>query len=130
LERQPVIERQVTARRPGDSGLSAVLAVVPRPLDKAGETAAFHRLEHKSNAAMRYNHRASASHLPLHRSRTSRPTEDGDKPMKTMILAAFAALTMSAAVVPAANAALFHNNSTVADDAAATQMQQQGAYNE
>jgi hypothetical protein len=64
------------------------------------------------------------------RSRTSRPTEDGDNPMKNMILAAFAALSLTAAVAPAANAALFHNNSTVADDAAATQMQQQGAYNE
>ncbi|WP_428540300.1 hypothetical protein [Rhodopila sp.] len=47
--------------------------------------------------------------------------------MKTMILGAFAALTLSAAVVPVANAAIFHNNSTVSGDSEATQMQRQGA---
>ncbi|WP_428490836.1 hypothetical protein [Rhodopila sp.] len=47
--------------------------------------------------------------------------------MKTMILAAFAVLTLSAAVVPAANAAIFHNNSTVSGNSEATQMQRQGA---
>jgi hypothetical protein len=46
--------------------------------------------------------------------------------MKNLILAAFAALSLSAVVVPAANAAIFHNNSTVAGDAAATRMQQTG----
>jgi hypothetical protein len=51
-------------------------------------------------------------------------------PMKNLFLAAVAALTLSAAVVPAANAAIFHNNSTIAGDAAATRMQQTGAYNE
>ncbi|WP_428490835.1 hypothetical protein [Rhodopila sp.] len=50
--------------------------------------------------------------------------------MRNMILAAVAALSLTAAVAPAANAALFHNNSTVSGDSAATQMQQQGAYNE
>jgi len=50
--------------------------------------------------------------------------------MKNMILAAFAALSLSAAVAPVANAAIFHNNSTVAGDSAATQMQQQGGYSE
>ena len=50
--------------------------------------------------------------------------------MKNLFLAAVAALTLSAAVAPVANAAVFHNNSTVEGDRAATQMQQQGAYNE
>jgi hypothetical protein len=48
--------------------------------------------------------------------------------MKTMILAAFAALSLSAVVIPAANAAVFHNGSSIAGDAAATQMQQTGSY--
>jgi hypothetical protein len=46
--------------------------------------------------------------------------------MKNMILAAFAALSLTAAIAPVASAAVFHNGSTVAGDAAATQMQQQG----
>jgi hypothetical protein len=47
--------------------------------------------------------------------------------MKNMILAAVAALGLTAAVVPAAaNAASFHNGSTVAGDAQATRMQQTG----
>jgi hypothetical protein len=49
-------------------------------------------------------------------------------PMKNLILAAFAALSLSAAVAPLANAAVFHNGSTVAGDAAATRMQQTGSY--
>jgi hypothetical protein len=49
-------------------------------------------------------------------------------PMKNLFLAAFAALSLSAAVVPVANAAVFHNGSTVAGDAAATRMQQTGQY--
>lgn len=43
--------------------------------------------------------------------------------MKNLTLAALAALSLSAAVVPAANAA-----STVAGDAQATRMQQTGSY--
>jgi hypothetical protein len=50
--------------------------------------------------------------------------------MKNLILAAFAALSLTAAIAPAASAANFHNGSTVAGDAAATRMQQTGAYNE
>ena len=49
-------------------------------------------------------------------------------PMKTLILAAFAALSLSAAVAPLANAAVFHNGSSVASDSAATRFQQTGAY--
>jgi hypothetical protein len=43
--------------------------------------------------------------------------------MKNLILAAFAALSLTAAIAPLANAATFHNGSTVAGDAAATQTQ-------
>jgi hypothetical protein len=43
--------------------------------------------------------------------------------MKKLTLAAFAALSLTAAIVPAANAA-----STVAGDAQATRVQQTGAY--
>jgi len=45
--------------------------------------------------------------------------------MKNLVLAAFAALSLTAAVVTAANAA-----STVADDAQATRMQQTGPYSQ
>jgi len=48
--------------------------------------------------------------------------------MKNLMLAAFAALSLSTAIVPAANAALFHNSSTIAGDAAATRSQQTGSY--
>jgi hypothetical protein len=48
--------------------------------------------------------------------------------MKHLILAAFAALSLTAAVAPVANAAVFHNGSTVATDSAATRMQQTGVY--
>jgi hypothetical protein len=50
--------------------------------------------------------------------------------MKKMILAAFTALSLTAAIAPLANAATFHNGSTVAGDAAATRMQQTGSYAE
>jgi hypothetical protein len=50
--------------------------------------------------------------------------------MKNLILAAFAALSLTAAVVPAAYAATFHNGSSVADDAGATRLQQSGIYNQ
>ena len=48
--------------------------------------------------------------------------------MKNLILAAFAALSLSAAIAPLANAAVFHNGSTVAGDSVATRMQQTGSY--
>jgi hypothetical protein len=47
-------------------------------------------------------------------------------PMKNMILAALAALSLTAALAPMANAAIFHNGSSVAGDAEATQRQQTG----
>ena len=50
--------------------------------------------------------------------------------MKNLILAAFAALSLSAAVAPLASAATFHNGSTVAGDSLATRMQQTGSYGE
>jgi hypothetical protein len=50
--------------------------------------------------------------------------------MKNLFLAAFAALSLTAAIAPAASAAVFHSGSTVAGDAAATRMQQTGQYSE
>jgi hypothetical protein len=47
--------------------------------------------------------------------------------MKNIVLAAFAALSLTAAIAPIANAAEFHNGSTVAGDAAATKVQQTGS---
>jgi hypothetical protein len=46
--------------------------------------------------------------------------------MKKMFLAAFAALSLTAAVAPIASAAVTH--STVAGDAAVTRMNQTGSY--
>ena len=48
--------------------------------------------------------------------------------MKNLFLAALAALSLSAAIVPAAMARDFHNGSTVAGDLSATQEQQTGSY--
>jgi hypothetical protein len=49
-------------------------------------------------------------------------------PMKNLILAAFAALSLTAAIAPVANAAVFRNGSSVAENADATRMQQTGSY--
>jgi hypothetical protein len=49
--------------------------------------------------------------------------------MKTMFLAALAAISLAAAA-PAASAASFHNGSSVGGDSAATRMQQTGSYSE
>ena len=48
--------------------------------------------------------------------------------MRQFLLAAFAALSLTAAVAPLAHARDFHNGSTVAGDAAATLFEQSGAY--
>ncbi len=48
--------------------------------------------------------------------------------MKTLILAAFAAISLSAAIGPVANAAVFHNGSSIAADAGATRMFQTGSF--
>jgi hypothetical protein len=48
--------------------------------------------------------------------------------MKHFFLASFAALALTAAVVPAAQAHDFHNGSTVAGDSAGTLMQQTAPY--
>jgi hypothetical protein len=82
----------------------------------------FRRLAHKSNAQdldYLFERKGPSS---LHQSRTFRPT-NWRTPMKNMILAAVAALSLTAAIVPAANAA-----SSVAGDAQATRTQQTGAY--
>jgi hypothetical protein len=47
--------------------------------------------------------------------------------MKPMILAAFAALSLTAAIAAPANAATFHNGSSVAGDAQATRTEQTGS---
>ena len=47
---------------------------------------------------------------------------------KSLVLAAVAAMSLTVAIVPIANAAVFHNGSTVAGDRAATVIQQEGAY--
>jgi hypothetical protein len=48
--------------------------------------------------------------------------------MKNLIPAAFAALSLSAAIAPVANAAVSHNGSSVAGNADATRMQRTGSY--
>jgi hypothetical protein len=48
--------------------------------------------------------------------------------MKNLILAAVAALGLTAAVAPATFAATFHNGSSIAGDAGATRSQQTGTY--
>ena len=50
--------------------------------------------------------------------------------MKNLILAAFAALSLTAALAPVASAATLHNGSTIAGDAAATRNQQTGGYSQ
>src|SRR3954463_1317204 len=62
-------------------------------------------------------------YLPPIESRTSRPTGWMERPMKNLLLAAFAALSLATAIVPVANA-----RSTIASDAQATRLQQTGAY--
>jgi hypothetical protein len=47
--------------------------------------------------------------------------------MKNLMLAAIAALGLSAAVVPVAQAAVFHNGSSIAGDLGNSEWQQQGA---
>jgi hypothetical protein len=56
------------------------------------------------------------------------PDWKGRVPMKNLILAAFAALSLTAAIAPMAYARDFHNGSTVGGDAAATRMEQTGEY--
>jgi hypothetical protein len=48
-------------------------------------------------------------------------------PMKNIILAAFAVLSLTVAIAPTASAATFHNGSSVAGDAQATRMEQTGS---
>lgn len=50
--------------------------------------------------------------------------------MKNFILVAVAALSLTAAIAPVANAAVFNNGSTVSGDRAATRMQQTGSYSQ
>jgi hypothetical protein len=50
--------------------------------------------------------------------------------MKSMFLAAFAALSLAVAVAPAASAHDFHNGSSVAGDATITRMEQTGSFSQ
>nr|WP_294501149.1 hypothetical protein [uncultured Rhodopila sp.] len=50
--------------------------------------------------------------------------------MKNLILAALAAISLTGALAPLANAASLHNGSTIAGDAAATRVQQTGGYSQ
>nr|WP_294525844.1 hypothetical protein [uncultured Rhodopila sp.] len=50
--------------------------------------------------------------------------------MKNLILAALAALSLTAAIAPLATAATFHNGSSIAGDTAATRTQQTGGYSQ
>jgi hypothetical protein len=50
--------------------------------------------------------------------------------MQTVILTAFAILSLTIAMAPAANATTFHNGSSVRGDLAATRMQQTGSYSQ
>jgi hypothetical protein len=54
----------------------------------------YHHLTHSSNAAMQHYHPARGIHVCVYRSRTSRPANRWRIPMKTMILAAVAALSL------------------------------------
>jgi hypothetical protein len=90
----------------------------------------FRHPTHKSNAAAPDYHCRRIDPPAVQESRTSRPTGDGDNPMKNLFLAAFAALSLIVAIAPVARAATFHNGSTVAGDASATRMQQSGGYSQ
>src|SRR5690349_9881662 len=98
-------------------GLQPLRPDASSPVDPAAPAASFHArhpVSHAGAHAAAHDTAASLRH---------RKPEQGNMTMKNFILAAFAALGLSAAVVPAANAA-----STVASDAQATRMQQTGAY--
>jgi hypothetical protein len=87
-----------------------------------------HRAAHKSNTAMQHYHPFGGG-PPLHLSKPDiSPDQRWRIPMKNLILAAFAALSLSAAVAPLASAAAYHNGSTVFGDSVATRMQQTGSY--
>jgi len=64
----------------------------------------FHRGPHKFHALKPYYFRGARTHFMRHRSRTFCPTQERRNPMKTLILAAFAALSLTTAIAPAANA--------------------------
>jgi hypothetical protein len=94
---------------PGASSETAIQDVV---LAHRQANGIFHRLAHKSNAAMQHYHstRTGPSNHP------SKPDIPPDQkwriPMKNLILAAFAALSLSAAIAPLANAAAtYHQGS-------------------
>jgi hypothetical protein len=75
------------------------------------------------------HYRPALASLSAHPSKPDIPPDHRWRiPMKNLILAAFAALSLSAAIAPLASAATFHNGSTVAGDLAATRFHQTGSY--
>jgi hypothetical protein len=68
-------------------------------------------------------------HLPVIEAGNA-SAESWSLPMKNLILAAVAALSLTAAIAPLANAAVFHNGSTVSGDRTATRIQQTGSYSQ
>jgi hypothetical protein len=87
-----------------------------------GSTANFHR-PHKFNAVPRDYLPACLCLSPRASKPDISPGWHGDHSMKNFVLAAFAALSLTAAVAPLAQAA-----STIGGDAQATRMQQTGSY--
>jgi hypothetical protein len=87
-------------------------------------------LAHKSNTAMQHYHPAGAGPSVCPSKPDIPPDQRWRIPVKNLILAAFAALSLSAAVAPLASAAVFHNGSSVAGDSAATRFEQTGSYSQ
>jgi hypothetical protein len=95
---------------PGASTKTAIQDVVPAHRQANG---IFHRLAHKSNAAMQHYHPSSKG-PSNHPSKPDIPPDQRWRiPMKNLILAAFAALSLSAAIAPLANAGTFNSTQTV-----------------
>jgi hypothetical protein len=98
-------------RRDGDTGSvqqDATQDVVPTHIQANG---IFHRLAHKlyRNAALSSDQQRSI-HPSIHPSKPDIPPDQRWRiPMKNLILAAFAALSLSVAIAPRANAATFNS---------------------
>jgi hypothetical protein len=95
---------------PGASSETAIQDVVSMHIRANG---IFHRPAHKSNTAMQHYHPIGIGPF-VHPSKLNIPPDQRWRvPMKNLILAAFAALSLSAAIAPLANAATFNSTQTV-----------------
>ena len=101
--------RQAKAARERAGGLQPL-----RPTRPAASFHARHLVSHAGTHAAAHGTAASLRH---------RKPEQGNMTMKNFIIATFAALSLTVAIVPAASA-----HSTIGGDAQATRMQQTGAY--